>query len=92
MIYSRHTEDAGRDRRVSSMKEGLCMSAAEWACVSFSSKWSGYLVSRDGVVEEIQELRKYVNLVSKIVSVSYLYLRVLSPVFLSLGLSPGERN
>lgn len=42
MIYSRHKEDAGRDRRVSSR-----------ACFSFFfSGWSAYLVSREEVVVE----------------------------------------
>lgn len=88
MIYSRHKEDAGRDRGVSSRRWGLLLPSAERACCAFFfSRWSACLVRKEGV---LVELRSHgVNLVSRTVSAYYLLKRPIAP---SLGLSPDKRN
>lgn len=87
MIYSRHKEDAGRDRRVSSRKWGLLLPSAEWACCGFFfSKWSACLVSKEEVAVELRS--HVVNLV-RTVSAYYLPKRPIAP---SLDFSPDKMN
>lgn len=92
MIYSRHKEDAGRDRRVSSRNRGLCMPSAE-VVSSFLSEVVILSVGKRWLwrIFFIQELRNHVvNPVHKTVLVSYLYPRGLSLDL--VGLFAGERN
>lgn len=94
MIYSRHKEDAGRDRRVSS-RNGVCSCLVQSGPAVVSSFLNGVLVLsvRKGWLWKIfliQEIRSHVvNLVSRTVSAYYLPKRPIAP---SLGLSPDKRN